>query len=367
MPEDRIIPFIPETIRVHLGPPDSFAQTVTVPFPEYIKNVASSEIYPTWSNAAIRANVLAQISYALNRVYLEYYPSRGYDFDITNSTAYDQSFVYGRTIFENVSEIVDDIFDNYIRRQGFVEPLAAKYCNGTTVVCNGLSQWGSENLASRGYDSVAILKYYYGSDIELVADAPVRTPGESYPGVPLRLGSVGTEVQTVQTELNRIRRNYPLIPEIPQADGVFGGYTEEAVRVFQQIFGLTPDGVVGRATWYKLIQIYTGILRLAELNSQGQTFTQAEFTDADIARPGESGRKIEALQYLLNVLAEYYPAVPRIPEGESGSQFFGQGTENSVIAAQRQFGLLQDGIVGEDTWYTIYGAYKGINAIYDAR
>ncbi|MBR5229098.1 MAG: peptidoglycan-binding protein [Firmicutes bacterium] len=334
---------------------------MTVPFSEYIKNVASSEIYPTWSNSAIRANILAQISYALNRVYLEYYPSRGYDFDITNSTTIDQSFVYGRTIFENISNIVDDIFDNYIRREGFVEPLAAKYCNGTTSLCDGLSQWGSENLAARGYTSVDILKYYYGNNIELVVDTPVASPGESYPGTPLRLGSTGSSVETAQFMLNRIRKNFPLIPEIPQVDGVFGGYTEEAVRVFQQVFGLAVDGVIGRSTWYKMVQIYTGILRLAELNSQGQTFTESEFTEADVAYPGESGRKIEALQYLLNVLASYYPGIPSVPQVEADAQYFGPGTETSVLAAQRQFGLVQDGIVGEDTWYLIYGAYKGIN------
>ncbi len=361
MPEDRVIPFIPETIRVHLGQPDANVETVTVSFSDYIKNVASSEIYPTWSNAAIRANILAQISYALNRVYLEYYPSRGYDFDITNSTTIDQSFVYGRTIFENISNIVDDIFDNYIRRNGFVEPLAAKYCNGTTSICEGMSQWGSENLALRGYDSVEILRYYYGDNIELVLDAPIRSPGESYPGMPLRLGSTGSDVETAQFMLNRIRRNYPLIPEIPMADGVFGGYTEEAVRVFQQIFGLSVDGIIGRATWYEMIKIYTGILRLAELNSQGQTFTESEFSAADIAYPGEGGRKIEALQYLLNVLAGFYPGIPEVPAGEVEETYFGTGTEVSVIAAQRQFGLVQDGIVGEDTWYMIYGAYKGIN------
>ena len=266
-----------------------------------------------------------------------------------------------RTIFENISNIVDDIFDNYIRRQGFVEPLAAKYCNGTTSICDGMSQWGSENLASRGYNSVDILRYYYGDDIELVIDTPVASPGESYPGSPLRLGSTGSDVQTVQVMLNRIRRNFPLIPQIPDADGVFGGYTEEAVRVFQQIFGLAVDGIVGRSTWYKMVEIYTGILRLAELNSQGQTFTQSEFTDADIAYPGESGRKIEALQYLLNVLASFYPAIPAVPAAEVDAQYFGEGTEVSVLAAQRQFGLLEDGIVGEDTWYIIYGAYKGIN------
>ena len=156
------LPFIPETITVHLGPPDSDAENVTIPFLDYIANVASSEIYPTWPENAIRANIYAQITYALNRVFTEYYRAQGYDFDITSSTATDQKFIYGRNIFENIDRIVDEIFDSYIRRIGFVEPLAAKYCNGTTVTCNGLSQWGSEQLAQQGYNSIEILKYYYG-------------------------------------------------------------------------------------------------------------------------------------------------------------------------------------------------------------
>ena len=163
-----IFPYIPETITVHLGPPNSAANNVTVSFTEYVKNVASSEIYPTWNESALRANILAIISYALNRVYTEYYRSRGYDFDITNSTAYDQAFVEGRSYFENVSRLVDELFDTYIRRIGFVEPLAAKFCNGTTVSCDGLSQWGSEQLAREGYNSFEILQYYYGDNIELV-------------------------------------------------------------------------------------------------------------------------------------------------------------------------------------------------------
>ena len=186
-----VFPTIPEKITVHLGPPDSNAQNVTVSFIDYIKNVASSEIYPTWNEEAIKANIYAQISYALNRIYTEFYPSRGYDFDITSSTATDQKFIYGRNIFENIDRIVDEIFDSYIRRIGFIEPLAAKYCNGTTVTCNGLSQWGSENLANMGYSAFDILRYYYGDNIELVFDVPVRDFPESYPGFSLRRGNGG--------------------------------------------------------------------------------------------------------------------------------------------------------------------------------
>ena len=204
-----ITPFIPQYITVHLGPPDSDAENVTVTFPDYIKNVASSEIYPTWDESAIRANIYAQISFALNRVYTEFYRSRGYDFDITNSTAIDQKFIKGRNIFDNIDRIVDEIFNDYIREIGVAEPLAAKYCNGTTVTCEGLSQWGSENLAQQGYSTLDILYYYYGYNIELVNDAPIREFRESYPGTPIRRGDSGAYVKVIQRELNLISQNYP--------------------------------------------------------------------------------------------------------------------------------------------------------------
>ena len=265
-----VIPYVPEFITVHLGPASQSAENVTVSFPDYIKNVASSEIYPTWELSALRANILAQISFALNRVYTEYYVSRGYPFQITSTTATDQKFIKGRNIFDNIDRLVDDIFNDYIRRQGFVEPLAARFCNGTTVTCDGLSQWGSQELAQQGLDSMAILRRYYGNDIELVVDAPVQGLQNSYPGSPLRRGAAGPDVVVVQTELNRIGQNYPAIPKIQPVDGVFGQQTEEAVRRFQEIFGLTADGVVGKATWYRLVSLYVGVNRLSELVSEGQ-------------------------------------------------------------------------------------------------
>ena len=209
-----IFPYVPRTITVHLGPPDQWAENITVSFPDYVKNVASSEIYPTWEPAAIRANILAIISFALNRVYTEFYPSRGYDFQITSSTAYDQKFIRGRNVFENISQMVDEIFNNYIRRQGFVEPLSAKFCNGTTTTCDGLSQWGSQDLAKQGYNSMEILRTYYGDDIELVVDAPIQDITASYPGTPIRLGAVGDDVLRIQAMLNRISQNYPAIPKV---------------------------------------------------------------------------------------------------------------------------------------------------------
>ena len=199
-------------------------------------------------------------------------PSRGYPFNITASTAYDQKFIKGRNIFENISQMVDEIFNSYIRRTGFVEPLAAKFCNGTTTTCDGLSQWGSQAMAEQGADSVTILRNYYGDNIEIVNNAPVMGIRSSYPGTPVRLGDRGEPVVRIQTMLNRISRDYPAIPKVQPVDGIFGASTEQSVIKFQQIFSLTPDGVVGNATWYKLVFLYVGVLELAELVSEGQTF-----------------------------------------------------------------------------------------------
>ena len=267
-----VLPYIPRTITVHLGAPDAYAANVSVPFSDYVKNVASSEIYPTWDESALTANILAIISFALNRVYTEFYRSRGYDFDITSSTAIDQKFINGRSYFDSVSTIVDNIFDNYLRRMGFVEPLAAKFCNGTTVTCEGLSQWGSQSLAQQGLNSMQILRRYYGNNIELVNNAPVRGYTPSYPGTPLRLGSRGPQVTQAQVMLNRISQNYPAISRIYPVDGIFREQTERSVISFQRIFNLTPDGIIGKATWYQMVRLYVGVNDLAELESQGHTF-----------------------------------------------------------------------------------------------
>ena len=291
MNEGTFLPFIPETVTVHLGPPASDAPNVTLPFADYIKNVASSEIYPTWPENAIRANVLAQISFTLNRIYTEYYRSRGYDFDITNSTAYDQSFVNGRDIFENISQIVDDIFNTYIRRENSIVPLFAAYCDGVEVQCSGLSQWGTVPLAEAGLTPFEILTRFYGGDIRLVRDAPVMGATESYPGTALRLGNSGNEVRQIQQRLNRIRRNYPAIPRIQNPDGVFDNDTEAAVRAYQQIFSLTPDGVVGRATWYSIIRTAAAVTRLADLNAEGIDAEEVANSQPADLREGDTGVK----------------------------------------------------------------------------
>ena len=350
-----VTPSIPQYITVHLGPPDSNAQNVTLSFPQYIKNVASSEIYPTWNDSAIYANIYAQISYALNRVYTNFYRSRGYDFDITSSTAYDQKFIQGRTIFENISRIVDQIFTTYIRREGRIEPLAAKYCNGTTVTCEGLSQWGSEYLARQGYNSMGILRYYYGNNIELVENTPITDIRSLYPGYPVRRGDTSDSVTIIQRELNTISRSYPAIPRV-SVDGVFGESTERSVRTFQEIFGLTPDGIVGEATWNKLVMLYVGLLRLAELDSVGVTIFGSSLEYPEALRLGDENDYVATLQYFLSAISEFYNTVPSVPI----TGYFGEITENSVIAFQKTAGLVADGVVGRRTWDELYRAYDGI-------
>lgn len=352
MPESPVV--IPEYITVHLGRPDNQnAQNVTVPFIDYIKNVASSEIYPTWPENAIRANVYAQISFALNRIFTEFYRSRGYDFDITNSTAYDQYFVYGRDIFDNINRIVDDIFNDYVVKQGSIEPYFTAYCNGTTVTCEGLSQWGTVTLSNQGLTPYEILQRYYGSDINLVTNAPVGPNIPSYPGVPLRLGTVSEEVRTIQRELNRIARNYPAIPRVNVGSGFFDRQTEEAVKEFQNIFNLNVDGIVGKETWYKIKQVYNSVKNLNELYSEGLKYSEISRIFERTFSEGSRGTGVELLQYYLRVLNYFNPEIPYVElDG-----IFGPGTRAAVEAFQRSEGLTPDGVVGRNTWNALQAAY----------
>lgn len=349
-------PFIPDYITVHLGPPDSNADNVTIPFADYIANVASSEIYPTWPESAIRANIYAQISFALNRIYTDYYRSRGYGFDITNSTTIDQSFVNGRDIFENIQQTVGDIFNSYIRRQGSVEPLFAMYCNGTTVTCEGLSQWGTVDLAEQGYTPYEILKYYYGDDIDIVMNVPVGNEFAVTPTLPLNLGMVNDDIRRLQIRINRISNNYPSIPKIVIPDGTYGYDTLEAVKSFQEIFNLNPDGIVGQATWYAVQRIYNAVKRLNELDSEGIKFEEITRQFPQILSYGDSGIGVDDLQYYINYLSGYYDTIPPL----TIDGYFGDDTLAAVIDMQNTFGLSPDGIVGEETWNTMYRAYLGI-------
>lgn len=348
-PEGRILGrvYIPEYITVHLGRPNSNARNVRVSFPDYIKNVASSEIYPTWPENALRANIHAQIGFALNRVFTEWYPSRGYPFDITNSTAYDQYFVEGRNYFDSISRIVDQIFNVYPRRKGRLEPLFSSYCNGSTVTCSGLSQWGTVNLANQGYAPLRILQYYYGNDVELTTASEIQDLEGSYPGTPLRKGSRSNDVLMLQRQLNRIRRNYPGIPAISNPDGIFGDQTLAAVRAFQRIFDLSVDGIVGKATWYKVQYIYAAIKRLAELESEGEfPSSPAAPYPGYLLRQGSRGESVRIMQSYLADLSGIYRQIPAI----AADGIFGSRTRSAVLAFQKLFGLAADGIVGPATW-----------------
>ncbi|MDE7417446.1 MAG: peptidoglycan-binding protein [Lachnospiraceae bacterium] len=347
---------IPNPITVHMGAPTASASNVQVSFPDYVKNVASSEIYPTWPEASLRANIYAIITFALNRVYTEWYRSRGYNFDITNSPAYDQYFVYGRPIYDSISKIVDEIFNEYVRRNGQNAPYFTSFCNGTTATCQGMSQWGTVSLANQQYTPLQILRSYYPNDIEIAETNTITGIVSSYPGTALRVGSTGLDVQTIQTYLNRIRRNYPAIPAITDKSGVFGDSTRAAVSAFQRIFNLTTDGIVGKATWYKLSRIYTAVARLAELDSEGNTLGIGTVPPSVTLRQGSRGQDVITLQYLLNVIGEYYPRIPNIAQ----DGIFGGGTRQAVIAFQNEMQLSPDGIVGARTWKALYDTYLGI-------
>ncbi|GAB6168665.1 peptidoglycan-binding domain-containing protein [Clostridium carnis] len=259
-------PVVPEFIVVHAGGPNNTsAPNYKVLYKDYVKNVASCEIYSTWSENTIRANVYAIISFTLNRIYTEWYRGKGKNFNITNSTAYDHAFNYGRNIFESISAVVDDIFSTYVRRIGRKQPLLTQYCDGKNVSCpEWMTQWGSKYLGDQGKTPYEILTHFYGSDIELVTAEEVKGSPKSYPGYDLVLGSTGNEVKVVQEYLNRIAKNYPLIPK-SALDGIYGPRTQEAVKVFQGVFNLPQTGIVDYATWYKISDVYVGVTRIAEL------------------------------------------------------------------------------------------------------
>jgi len=355
MPES--VPFIPDTVTVHLGRPNNQnAANVTVSFPDYIKNVASSELYPTWPENALRANIYAIISFTLNRIYTEWYRSQGYDFDITNSIQYDHSFVENRDIFEPISRIVDDIFNEYLVRQGSVEPLFATYCDGIEVACDGLYQWGSVDLANQGMTPYEILTYYYGDDINIVTDADIRPNIPTYPGTPLTIGSGGTDVNRIEIQLNRISTNYPAIPKIYPVDVTYDDKTADAVREFQRIFNLPQTGVVDKATWYKINYIYTSVKKLSQLNSEGLSLQELPEQFPVPVDIGATGLPVQYIQYYLEVIGAYYKNV--LPVQSTGT--YDEQTANSVRSFQQVFGLPQTGTVDERTWDDLYRAYAGI-------
>lgn len=256
---------IPEYVIVHDGTPsDTTAGDYYVRYRDYIKNVASSEIYATWPRETLLANILAIQSFTLNRVYTEWYRNQGYNFTITSSTAFDQKWIYGRNIFESISQTVDEIFDQYLSRPNVKQPILTQYCDGKRVICpEWLSQWGSKDLGEQGYTAIEIIRNYYGNSMYINTAEEVSGVPVSYPGYPLRIGSTGEDVAKIQEQLNAISNNYPLIPKL-SVDGIFGERTQEAVKVFQSVFGLTQDGIVGSRTWYRIQEIYVAVTRIAE-------------------------------------------------------------------------------------------------------
>lgn len=355
---DRVI--IPKNITVHLGKPAASARNVTVSFRRYIANVASSEVYPTWPESALRANIHCQISLALNRIYTEWYPSRGYSFNITNSTSYDQYYVHGRTVFDVMVRLTDDIFNTYLRKTGTVNPYYSEYCDGKSVTCPGLKQWGTVTLAKQGKTPLQILKYYYGSNIEIVRTNNIQAIPQSYPGSPLRQGDSGTAVFTLQRQLNRIAKDYPFFGKLT-VDGVFGPRMASTVKTFQRQFNLTADGVVGRQTWYKISYIYVSVKDLAELTSEGET-SSGTLSDGSwggtALRTGSTGSAVEQVQFWLNTLAQYESALPSLAvDGR-----YGAATASAVRAFQRRYGLTVDGVVGRETWNAIYNEFRSIQS-----
>jgi peptidoglycan hydrolase-like protein with peptidoglycan-binding domain len=351
-----LLPTIPETIVVHLGDKDEEAPNVEVGFIDYIANVASREIYPTWPQNALVANVIAQSTFALNRVYTEYYRSRGYDFDITSTGSMDQTYDPGGSVFENLEQITEEYFNSYIRRAGNVEPLYAVYCDGIRTACDGLSQTGSVQLASSGLSPIEILKYYYGEDIEFVSNVSISTPQDTAPSVPLRLGSSGNSVFILQRRLNRISANYPSIPKIPLEDGVFGTETENAVKEFQRVFGLTVDGIVGDATWYEVREKYNAVKKLNELLSEGLNYEDVTLQFPENLSFGDRGVYVSIIQYYLNFVSAFTTEFSDVPiDG-----IFDEETVELVKDFQAYAGLPQSGIMDEVTWNALFDEYRGI-------
>ncbi len=348
------IPVIPNEIIVHLGAPNEAARNISVPFIEYIKNVASGEIYPNWPIDSIKANVLAQISFALNRIYNEWYPSMGYNFDITSDPAYDQSFSENRQFFETVSNIVDEYFNDYIVKDNQVQPFFAMYCDGKNVACKGLSQWGTVTLANQGYKPLEILKKYYGN-VKLIYDAPVADDIKTYPGFPVELGVAGDFVRMIKIQLNRIGQNYPAIPIITNDSPYFTPELERAVKKFQEIFNLNVTGVVDKVTWYKIKYVYNAVKKISDLYSEGISIDEASLLFEKQLELGNSGKYIKTLNYLLNVVSYFDSSIPFL--NLSGEKFT-DDTKQVVIAFQNKYNLVADGIVNAATWASLKEVYK---------
>ena len=302
----------------------------------------------SWPEEALRANIIAQVSLALNRIWTEWYPSRGYSFNITGSPGYDQAYVNGRTVFAVMERLTAELFNTFVQRSGDAEPYFTEYCDGKTVTCPGMKQWGTVDRAREGMNALQILRYYYGNRVQLVTTDNIAAIPSSYPGSPLRRGSTGTNVRILQKQLSRIARDYPSFGK-PAVTGTFDEATENSVKKFQEQFSLTADGVVGRATWNKVSLIYVSVKDLAELTSEGET---AEGTQSaggwpgTVLRRGSTGSSVEQVQFWLSDLAQFDSSLMRVTVDGS----YGAATVSAVEAFQTLFGLTPDGVVGRSTW-----------------
>lgn len=349
-------PVVPNKITIHLGAPDAAAKNITVPFMDYISNVASSEIYPTWPRNALIANIYAIITFAMNRIYNEWYRSKGYNFDITSSPSYDQTYIENRATYENIDIIVEEIFNNYVVKKGQIQPLFTKYCDGRKTTCNGLSQWGTVTLANQGKTPLQILKYYYGNDVEIKYDAPVKDIEEGYPGYEIKLGSAGNPVLAIQRDLRRIRQNYPAIPNITNTLGIYDKETEDAVKKFQEIFNLPVTGIVNKGTWYKIKYVYNSVKKLSDLYSEGITESEATFLYTDELKYGDTGIEVEYVHYFLDALAFLDKDIPRLQL----NSVYNDNTITMVKAFQQKYNLPVTGNFKYSDWLVLQRAYDNI-------
>lgn len=349
-------PIVPNNITVHLGAPDEDARNITVPFTDYISNVAASELYPTWPRSALIANIYTIISFAMNRIYNEWYRSKGYNFDITSSPIYDQTFIENRSTYENINNIVEDIFNNYVVKGNQIQPYFTQYCDGRVTTCDGLSQWGSVSLANQGKTPLEILKYYYGNDISIKENAPVGDNTEGFPGYDINLGQAGNPVLAIQRDLRRIRQNYPAIPDMTNTLGIYDEETENAVKKFQEIFSLPVTGVVDKGTWYKIKYVYTSVKKLSDLYSEGLTQEEATFLYEDELNYGDTGIEVEYVHYFLDAIAFLDNDIPRLKT----NSIYSNNSITMVKAFQKKYNLPVTGIFTYSDWIVLKNAYDTI-------
>lgn len=349
-------PIVPNNITVHLGAPDENVRNITVPFTDYLSNVASSELYPTWPRNALIANIYSIISFAMNRIYNEWYRSKGYNFDITSSPLYDQKYTENRSTYEIIDNIVDEIFDNYVVKGNQIQPYFTRYCDGRVTTCDGLSQWGSVTLANQGKNPLQILKTYYGNDISIKYNAPVGDMEQGFPGYDIGVGDAGNPVLAIQRDLRRIRKNYPAIPDINTTLGIYDQETETAVKKFQSIFNLPVTGIVDKATWYKIKYVYTSVKKLSDLYSEGLSEDEITFLYTDRLDYGDTGIEVEYIHYFLDAIAFLDKDIPRLPT----NSIYNNNTITMVKAFQEKYKLPVTGVFTYSDWTVLKNAYRNI-------